>query len=151
RSRIIVIGRGVEAAPASYATSLVHDVAETYELPLEPGDIRLALADIVRTARNLDVSEVHLALDWEQWSDAKQLLTELRVLPIPVRLIADTRAREILEYPQQQLGGVVSFELQRAPLTACERAAKRAFDLAAATVGLLVITPILLAVALAVR
>ena len=89
-------------------------------------------------------------MDWDRWSDTKQLLTELRALPIPVRLIADRTAREILQYPQQQLGGVVSFELQRAPLTACERAAKRAFDIAAAAAGLLAIVPLLLAVSLVV-
>jgi len=102
------------------------NIAETYELPHDPRDIRLALANIVSTARGLNVSEIHLAMDWARWSDTKQLLTELRVLPIPVRLIADGRVREILQYPKRQLGGVVSVELQRAPLTACERAAKRA-------------------------
>jgi Undecaprenyl-phosphate glucose phosphotransferase len=150
RSRIIVITRGLEAALASHATSLLHDVAETYELPQDPEDIRHVLANIVSTARGLNISEIHLAMDWDHWSDTKHLLTELRVLPIPVRLIADRRAREILQYPRQQLRGVVSFELQRAPLTACERIAKRAFDLAAATVGLLVIAPFLLTISLAV-
>jgi Undecaprenyl-phosphate glucose phosphotransferase len=150
RPRIIVITRGLEAAPANHATSHVHDIAETYELPLYPEDIRLALANIMSMARRLNVSEIHLAMDWDRWFHTKQLLAELRVLPIPVRLIADGGAREILQYPQQQLGGVVSFELQRAPLTACERVAKRAFDLAAATVGLLVIAPFLLMISLAV-
>ena len=150
RSRIIIITRGLGASVASHATSLIDDIAETYELPHDPRDIRLALANIVSTARGLNVSEIHLAMDWARWSDTKQLLTELRVLPIPVRLIADGRVREILQYPKRQLGGVVSVELQRAPLTACERAAKRAFDLAATAVGLLVIAPVLLAVSLAV-
>jgi len=150
RSRIIVISQGVDAAPARDATSLAHDIAKTYELPQDLEEIRLALANIVRTARGLHISEIHLAMDWDRWSDTKQLLTELRVLPIPVRLIADTRAREILQYPQQQLRGVVSFELQRAPLTASERAAKRAFDLAATTIGLMAIAPMLLMISFAV-
>jgi Undecaprenyl-phosphate glucose phosphotransferase len=151
RSRIIVITRRVDAAPASHTASLVHDIAKTYELPHDGEDIRLAVADIVRAARGLNIGEIHLAMDWDRWSDTKQILTELRVLPIPVRLIADGRVREILQYPRQQLRGVVSFELQRAPLTACERVAKRAFDLAAATVGLLAIAPVLLVISLAVR
>src|SRR5262249_39785059 len=77
------------------------------------------------------------------------LLTELRVLPVPVRLIADETAREILQHPHRTLSGVISFELQRAPLTASERAAKRMFDIALATIGLLAIGPLLLAVAFA--
>src|SRR5262249_47580020 len=50
RSRIIVISRGVDAAPARHATSLAHDIAKTYELPQDLDEIRLALANIVRTA-----------------------------------------------------------------------------------------------------
>jgi exopolysaccharide biosynthesis polyprenyl glycosylphosphotransferase len=69
---------------------------------------------------------------------------------VPVRLIADATARQIMQYRQRKLGDVVSFELQRAPLSAGERATKRAFDIAAATLGLLAIAPFLLAVALAV-
>jgi putative colanic acid biosynthesis UDP-glucose lipid carrier transferase len=150
RSRIIVITQGPQAESAYHATSLVNDIANTYELPQGLEAIRDALGKIVSTAHGLKVREIHLAMDWDRWSQTKQLLTELRMLPVPVRLIADTSAREILQYPQQQLRGVVSFELQRAPLTACERAAKRAFDLAAATVGLLAAAPVLLMVSLAV-
>lgn len=62
-------------------------------------------------------------MDWTRLSDMKQVLAELRVLPVRLRLIADATAREILQHPQRRLGGVVSFELQRPPLTAGERAA----------------------------
>jgi Undecaprenyl-phosphate glucose phosphotransferase len=109
------------------------------------------LANLVGAARGANIiSEVHLAMDWNRLSDMKQVLAELRVLPVPVRLIADATAREILQHPQRSLGGVVSFELQRPPLTAGERAAKRAFDIAAATAGLLAIAPLLLAISFAV-
>jgi exopolysaccharide biosynthesis polyprenyl glycosylphosphotransferase len=69
---------------------------------------------------------------------------------LPVRLIADTGAREILRYPQEKLYGAVTFELQRAPLTPGERAAKRVFDIAVATAGLLAMAPFLLPISLAV-
>jgi exopolysaccharide biosynthesis polyprenyl glycosylphosphotransferase len=69
---------------------------------------------------------------------------------LPVRLIADATASDILQSPQQKLCGAVRFELQRAPLTQSERAAKRGFDIAAATCGLLALAPVLLAISLAV-
>src|SRR5262249_58031215 len=109
--------------PACAMTLREYEVEGTYVLAPDSQAIRYVLAKVVSAARGSNViSEIHLAMDWNCWSDMKQVLTELRVLPVPVRLIADATAREILQYPQQKMGGVVSFELQRAPLTAGERA-----------------------------
>src|SRR5215813_7947757 len=151
RSKIVLITRDPKTIPASDKTLRAYEVVGTYVLPPDSQAIRYVLAKVVSAARGSNViSEIHLAMDWNCWSDVKQVLTELRVLPVPVRLIADATAREILQYPQQKMGAVVSFELQRAPLTAGERAVKRVFDIGLATVGLLAIAPFLLAVSLAV-
>jgi Undecaprenyl-phosphate glucose phosphotransferase len=151
RPKIVLITRDPKAIPAGDETLRAYEVVGTYVLPSESSAIRQVLAKIVSAARGSNaVSEVHLAVDWNRWSDMKQVLAELRVLPVPVRLIADATARQIMQYRQRKLGSVVSFELQRAPLSAGERATKRAFDIAAATLGLLAIAPFLLAVALAV-
>jgi putative colanic acid biosynthesis UDP-glucose lipid carrier transferase len=151
RSNVVLITRDPKTTPAGDETRRAYEVVGTYVLPPDSQGTRRVLAKIVSAARGSNmIKEVHLAMDWNRWSDMKQVLTELRVLPVPVRLIADATAREILQYPQQNLGGLVSFEVQRPPLTAGERAAKRAFDIAVATVGLLAIALFLLAVALAV-
>ena len=151
RSKVILITVDVKTTSASDETLPAYDVVGTYVLPSDSEAVRHMLAKIVSAARGSNtISEIHLAMDWSRWSDMKQVLAELRVLPMPVRLIADATTRDILQHPQQKLGGVVSFELQRMPLTAGERAAKRVFDIAAATVGLLAIAPFLLAVSLAV-
>jgi Undecaprenyl-phosphate glucose phosphotransferase len=152
RPKVVLITRDPSATPASDQTLRAYEVVETYILPSNSGGARHVLWKIVSAARSSNaVGEIHLSVDWNRWPDLKQVLAELRVLPVPVRLIADATARQILQYPQKNLGGVASFELQRAPLTAGERAAKRAFDMAAATVGLLAMAPFLLAVAVAVR
>jgi exopolysaccharide biosynthesis polyprenyl glycosylphosphotransferase len=66
-------------------------------------------------------------------------------------LIADSNATEILKYPQQQLCGRVSFELQRAPLTtACARIAKRLLDVLGAGLGLLLLAPVFFAISAAI-
>jgi Undecaprenyl-phosphate glucose phosphotransferase len=151
RSKIALITRESEDAAASDEALRAYDVVETYVLPSDSEGTRRVLANLVGAARGANkISEVHLAIDWNRWSDMKQVLAELRVLPLPVRLIADATAREILQHPQRSLGGVLSVELQRPPLTEGEREAKRAFDIAAATVGVLVIAPLLLAIAFAV-
>src|SRR4029077_6171263 len=51
----------------------------------------------------------------------------------------------------ETLCGAMSFEVQRAPLTPAELAIKRAFDIVASAVGLVVFAPLLLAIALAVK
>jgi Undecaprenyl-phosphate glucose phosphotransferase len=152
RPKIVLIAREPKAARASDEALRAYDVVRTYVLPPDSEGSRRVLANLVGAARRGadSISEVHLAMDWNRWSDVKQVLAELRILPIPVRLIADATAREILQHPQRSLGGVPSVELQRPPLTEGELAAKRAFDIVAATVGLLVTAPLLLAIAFAV-
>ena len=151
RSKIALITREPKDRTASDEALRAYEVVGVYVLPSDSEGIRRVLSTLVGAARGANkISEVHLAMDWNHWSDIKQALAELRVLPLPVRLIADATAREILQHPQCSLGGVVSVELQRPPLTTGERAAKRAFDIAAATVGLLVIAPVVLAIAFAV-
>lgn len=151
RTKIVLITRESNDTTMSDEALRAYDVVGVYVLPSDSEGTRRVLANLVRAARGANkISEVHVAMDWNRWSDLKQVLAELRVLPLPVRLIADATAREILQHPQRSLGGVVSVELQRPPLTAGERAAKRAFDIAAATVGLLTFSPLLLAVAFAI-
>jgi Undecaprenyl-phosphate glucose phosphotransferase len=151
RSKIALITREPKDTGASEEALRAYDVVGVYELPSDQEGIRRVLSNLVGTARGADkISEVHLAMDWSHWSDMKLALAELRVLPLPVRLIADATAREILRHPQRGLGGVISVELQRPPLTRGERAAKRAFDIAGAMVGLLVTAPVMLVIAFAV-
>jgi Undecaprenyl-phosphate glucose phosphotransferase len=151
RRKVILIIGDPKATPAGDEMLGAFDVVGTYVLPQDAEAFRSVLATIVSTARGSNIiSEVHLATDWSRWSDMKQVLAELRALPLPVRLIADTAAREILRYPQERVNGAVTFELQRAPLTPGERAAKRVFDVAVATAGLFAMAPFLLAVSLAV-
>ncbi len=102
-------------------------------------------------ASESSVDEVHIAIDWTNWLHAKQILHELREVPIPVRLIADPNAAEILQYPQQKACGTVSFELQGAPLRVRDRLAKRLIDMIGAGAGLLLLAPFFIAISAAIR
>jgi Undecaprenyl-phosphate glucose phosphotransferase len=151
RRKVILIAEDPKAAAAGDEMFRAFEVVRTYPLPRDEEGVRSVLARVVSAARGSNASEVHIAADWNRWSDMKQVLAELRALPLPVRLIADSSAREIFRYPQEKLHGAVTFELQRAPLTLAERTAKRAFDIAVAAAGLLAMGPFLLAVSIAVR
>jgi Undecaprenyl-phosphate glucose phosphotransferase len=150
RNKVLLITSSPKTIPTAAYKSPAYDVVGTYVLPRGPDDLRSMLRRLVRTSAESNIREIHLAMDWCLWPDTKQALIELRALPLPVRLIADATASEILRYPQQTLCGALSFELQRPPLTTGERAAKRVFDMAVATCVGLALMPILLAISLAV-
>jgi Undecaprenyl-phosphate glucose phosphotransferase len=129
-----------------------HKILRTYLLPRDPDRVSDFFESITASLADEGwVDEVHIAIDWSNWLKTKQVLSELREVPIPVRLIADPNASEILQYPQQKLCGRVSFELQRAPLTAAgARVAKRLLDIFGAGLGLLFLTPVFVAIAVAI-
>jgi Undecaprenyl-phosphate glucose phosphotransferase len=150
RPKIVLVASSSESILAANETLRTYNIVRSHLLPQNDDDIRSLFLALVTACRGSDISEIHLAIDWHRWSAAKQALVELRELPLPVRLIADATAREILQSPQGTRCGTVSFEFQRAPLTPGERAAKRTFDLAIATCSLLALAPLLLAVSAAI-
>lgn len=152
RRRVLLIARDPHDAQANQEMVRAYHVVGTHGLEQDAQGIGTELGAIVTALHGSDsIDEVHLAIDWSRWGEIKTALSELRALPLPVRLIADGTAREILQYPQQVLEGMVSFEVQRAPLRLGERAAKRAFDLVIAGLGLFAMAPFLLLVALLIK
>src|SRR5436853_7856975 len=94
-----------------------YNIVRSHLLPQDADDIRSLFRSLISTCRGSDISEIHLAIDWNRWSATKHALVELRELPLPVRLIADATRREILQSPQATRLGTVSFERQRTPFT----------------------------------
>lgn len=150
RPKIILVTSTSDSIVAANETLWTYNIVRSHVLPQNSNDIRSLFRTLASACRGSDISEIHLAIDWNRWAATKQALIELRELPLPVRLIADASAGEILQSPQEKRCGIVSFELQRAPLTPGERAAKRTFDLVGATCGLLVLAPFLLVISLAI-
>jgi Undecaprenyl-phosphate glucose phosphotransferase len=152
RRTILLFVTDPKAIPSEHEIQRPYEIIKTYVLPRDTEIIRSAFSRMAAFAGGFSAgSEVHLAVGWDEWSHTKHVLTELRSFPVRVRLIADANASEILKYPQQTLCGTTSFELQRAPLTSSEYLAKRLFDFVASAFGLLLMSPFLLAIALAIR
>jgi Undecaprenyl-phosphate glucose phosphotransferase len=81
----------------------------------------------------------------------KDVLGTLQRVPVPVRLVADPIAREIMRYPKLRSASGYSFELQRSPLTVLERSVKRVLDIGLASLALFALSPLMLVVACAIR
>lgn len=107
-----------------------------------------AVADLVHGS---DIEEVHIAVDWSRWGELKEVLSALQRAPVPVRLLADPIARDVLRYPHRRINAGWAFELQRVPLTFAERGAKRIFDVLFGSLALFALFPLMLLTACAIR
>jgi undecaprenyl-phosphate galactose phosphotransferase/putative colanic acid biosynthesis UDP-glucose lipid carrier transferase len=107
-----------------------------------------ALIDRVRvsTAR-----EIILALPWSHPEDIELLLERLRVVPLPVRLLPDRAVSTILRRQTSMSQRLYMVEVQRTPLNAVERVTKRMLDVVVAATSLMLLMPVLVAAAAAIR
>jgi undecaprenyl-phosphate galactose phosphotransferase/putative colanic acid biosynthesis UDP-glucose lipid carrier transferase len=105
----------------------------------------------IAAARHSNAEQVLLALGWADVRRRDLLAKMLRALPMPVLLLPDRFARPIFSQATAEFDGATPIELQRAPLTKLEMAAKRTVDLVLAGTGLIALLPLLAMVALAVR
>jgi len=109
------------------------------------------ISDIVGYVRGSNIEEIIVGADAERWRDLRKLLSGLRILPLPVSLIPVGMASNILSYPTHVMDDTVCIELQRGPLGAFERGAKRSIDVVSAVAGLLLLLPLLIATAVLIK
>ncbi len=107
------------------------------------GDVRAALA----TTR---LDGIYLFVSWSDRRHIEELKAALSPMPVPIYLFADHEVGRLLERPQVRMGDLVGFELQRAPLSRFDQAMKRMLDITVASVGLVLLAPLMAMTALAV-
>ena len=129
-----------------------------FELPQACGDDSAATADnvavldaAVDVARTCQADVVLLAIRWTD-KDRYDLVRErLRTLPLPVVLLPDQSVRSILAQPMAEMGPDIAVQVQRAPLGPFELRLKRAFDVTFAGAALILLSPLLSIVSLAIK
>jgi len=109
------------------------------------------LAAAVQFARGNRCQEIILALPWGATERIEFVRDAIKVLPVAARLLPDIRVRSLTSYASSARQRVVSIEVQRAPLSAAEQAAKRLMDIAVAVVALIVLLPVMILAAIAVK
>jgi Undecaprenyl-phosphate glucose phosphotransferase len=157
----VLIGDAGELAGYSKGDLLrTYGVVEVGRFELPEGDLgepgvlaesvsRLSFA--VNAARLCQAERVLAALKWSDTARYDLVRESLRALPLPVVLLPDRATRSILSQPMVEMGSEVAVELQRTPLTASERTLKRVFDVVAAGGLLLLLSPLLLLVSVAIK
>ena len=78
-------------------------------------------------------------------------MERLRLLPLPVNLVAVGPTSELLKRPLSAIGNATVIELQRAPLNYFELSIKRTIDIVFAGTTLIALLPLLALVAIAIK
>ncbi len=114
-------------------------------------ELQRTVDSVLASVRGSDIDEIHLMLGSCRLDQIDTILSAFRSTPLRVRLIPSGPAAQLLQHPQRSLGDRVMFDVQRGPLSGAERVAKRSLDLVLAGLGLFLLFPLLLVVALAIR
>src|ERR1700722_4473352 len=114
-------------------------------------DILASLDNALVAARDHSAEEIVLALGWNDPRGIELVRDRLRDSPLPVKLLPDRNVRRLAENPTFSVSRSLAIEIQRAPLTQFEQFAKRALDIAGACLGLILLAPLMLLTALAIK
>jgi Undecaprenyl-phosphate glucose phosphotransferase len=108
-------------------------------------------ARVIDSARGSDIEEIVVEADPNRWSELRAFVAELRVLPTPVSFVPVGALSEMFRRPTRDLGSTVCVEVQRGPLTFLERGIKRLTDLVGAGLALVILSPLLAVVVIAIK
>ncbi len=158
--RAILVGTQNELAQFPKRDLLVKfglDEVERFVLPpddtskLSSGILGMETDEILRRVRRVSAEEIVLALSWSRTADVELLLDCLRIVPLPVRMLPDCAVSPILRRQTSAPQFSYLIEVQRPPLTALERSAKRLMDVTIAATSLVLLLPLIFLAAAAIK
>ncbi|MDR3466920.1 MAG: undecaprenyl-phosphate glucose phosphotransferase [Xanthobacteraceae bacterium] len=114
-------------------------------------DDERVLGAAIQFARANHCQEIVLALPWVATDRIDFVRDAIKVLPVAARLLPDIRVRSLTSYASSARQRVVAIEVQRAPLSATEQAAKRTMDVVVASAALIVLLPVMGLAAVAIK
>jgi undecaprenyl-phosphate galactose phosphotransferase/putative colanic acid biosynthesis UDP-glucose lipid carrier transferase len=109
------------------------------------------LKSVASFVRQNNSSEILLAIPWQDSARIDFLREQLKLLPVSVKLLPDSRIRTLTNYASSARQQVLSIEIQRAPLSIPERIVKRLVDVVLALFALTFFVPLMALTALAIK
>lgn len=107
--------------------------------------------EMARVVKAEGIEEVVVALSVQAYDCFFRLLDGMKTLPARVRIVPDHIKITLFRTVTEEFAGVPMITLQQPTLEPFERCVKRAFDLIVASLTLVLISPILLLIAIAIR
>jgi Undecaprenyl-phosphate glucose phosphotransferase len=127
--------------------------------PVDPGaepkvreeTLALDLEQAVAGARPLQPEAIVLVMPWNEADTIEHCADTLLKLPAEIHLGPEHILDRFEQIQLLKIGPIASLQLRRMPLSGLELAEKRALDIVCASVALLLLTPLLIAVAIAIK
>jgi Undecaprenyl-phosphate glucose phosphotransferase len=116
-----------------------------------PSSLRATLDEVIEVSRRARIEQLFLLIKWDHARLIEDVLSILRILPLPIHLLPDENVARFLATPMLDVGTAWTAELKRAPLSVAEQALKRAFDVLAAGLGIVLLSPLLLTSVLLIK
>ena len=158
--RVVTLGDAVELERLGQSDFLQFGIEEIARIALasrsSTGGLgernRVQIAHAIDVSRQQQALEFALIMPWCRDRELSEVCGLLRVSPLPVRLYPDHNIRSVLrQRKERDFGPHFSVMIQRAPLSRGERALKRILDILLATMGVVVLAPLLLMTALLIK
>jgi Undecaprenyl-phosphate glucose phosphotransferase len=116
-----------------------------------PQTLQKTLRAAIEIARRGAIEEIILIIGWEHSRCIESILNVLSILPVPVHLLPDENVARYLNRRMLHVGATWTAELKRSPLSKWEQALKRGIDVVGASVGILLLSPLMLITALLIK
>jgi Undecaprenyl-phosphate glucose phosphotransferase len=128
-------------------------IARLFFLPREGAEDRVedALQPLLQHVRQQKIDEILVVADWHRFANNDVARRMLRMVPVPVKFIADAELARLLSFETCTIGAARAVLLKPPSLSLLQRAMKRSFDTLAASLLLLLLVPVFLVVACAIR
>jgi len=156
RKVILIVEEGTAAQSHILESLTRHGLQPAHQFTLPTGQHEVqarkrVIAKAISSVRGSNIEEVIVGANLDHWSHLKESLSELRILPIPVSFVPVGPTADLFQLPSHTIGDTVTVELQRGPRTLVDRAIKRAIDIVGAGVALLLLMPLFLMTAIAIK
>jgi undecaprenyl-phosphate galactose phosphotransferase/putative colanic acid biosynthesis UDP-glucose lipid carrier transferase len=114
-------------------------------------NVLTSLDRVLDLAREKGAEEIVLAVSWNEARIIDLMRDRFRNSPLPVQLLPDRQIRHLVSNPAFSVRRSFAIEVQRAPLSRLEQAAKRGLDIVGAGLGILLLSPLMLLTAVAIK
>lgn len=114
-------------------------------------DVRGNLGDLVTLIRSGNVDQVIVALPWSAETRLQEVVGELAITPVRIRLAPDLASFAFAQRAVVLLGDLPVMTLFERPISGIDHIVKKVEDIFIAGLGLLLISPLLLIIAVAIK
>ncbi len=154
RGRTVVSLTWEDGIPQRFVENLTrhgYHIVAHFHVPTGEPFADEVIDNVISMCRTSEIEEVVLFVDPERMAHLRSVAKRLRVLPLPVTFVPFGSLSQLFQRAHNDIGDTVAIELQRAALSPVEQAVKRIVDVVVSVTALLILFPLMVAVAIAIK